>query len=91
MRDGLFVGDNKEPAFEKYGIYTRESFVSFAAQIDIPIMLAEDILDEMTGKENAVKEMVSRSFLSKNSKSVYYHIFEDKQCGYTNYKAKTNG
>jgi len=90
MRDGLFEGDYKEPYFEKYGIHTRESFISFAAKIDIRIKLAEDILDEMTDKEDVVKEMVNRSFLSKNSKSIYYHIFEDRQKRLNkNYKAKT--
>ncbi|HEY5462054.1 MAG TPA: HipA domain-containing protein [Hanamia sp.] len=79
MRDGLFEGDYKEPVFEKYGIYTRQSFLSFATRIDIPVKLAENILDEMTGKEDAVKEMVSRSFLSDDSKVTYYRIFDDRQ------------
>lgn len=91
MRDGLFEGDYKEPFFEKYGIYTRESFISFAAQIDIPIKLAEDILDEMTGKEDEVKEMVSRSFLSTTGKEAYYRIFDDRRKRLSkNYNAKTN-
>lgn len=79
MRDGLFEGDYKEPVFERYGIYTRESFLSFAGKINIPAKLAENVLDEMTAKEDAVREMVNHSFLSKESKSAYYHIFEDRQ------------
>lgn len=91
MGDGLFEGDYKEPAFEKYGIYTRESFISFAAQIDIPIKLAEDILDEITGKEDVVKEMVNRSFLSTSGKEAYYCIFDDRRKRLSkNYSAKTN-
>jgi len=90
MRDGLFEGDYKEPVFTKYGIYTRQSFLSFAARMDIPIKLAENILDEMIGKEDAVKEMVSRSFLSDDSKATYYSIFEDRQKRLVrNYGAKT--
>jgi len=79
MKGGLFEGDYKEPAFEKYGIYTRESFISFADKMEIPIKLAENILDEMSGKEMPVKEMVNRSFLSTAGKVAYYRIFEERQ------------
>ena len=79
MRDGLFKGDYKEAAFEKYGIYTRESFISFAAKMEIPIELAKNILDEMSSKEMTVKEMVNRSFLSNAGKVAYYRIFEERQ------------
>lgn len=79
MRDGLFEGDYKEPDFEKHGIYTRESFISLAAKMDIPIKFAENILDEMTGKEDMVRKMVNRSFLSSDSKVTYYHIFKERQ------------
>lgn len=79
MRDGLYEGDYKEPAYEKAGMYTRDSFISFASKMDIPVKLAESILNEITGKEQAVFEMLSRSFLSKAGISAYRESFSERQ------------
>lgn len=79
MNGGLFEGDHQEPAFEKTGIYTRASFISFAKKMDVPLKLAEIIIDELTGKEVPVKELISKSFLSDAGKTGYLKFFADRQ------------
>ena len=87
MRDGLYEGDFNEPEFQTTGMYTRASFTSFANKMEIPLKLAENILDEMTSKENAVKEIIGRSFLSDTAKTAYFKIFTDRQKRLSNQKA----
>lgn len=79
MRDGLFNGDHEEPAFMKTCMYTRPAFISFAGKMDIPLKLAENIIDELTGKEDAVRDLLSRSFLSDEAKIAYLKFFTARQ------------
>ena len=79
MHGGLFEGDYKEPAYQQTGLYTRESFISFALKMDIPLKLAELILNEMTGKQAAVSDMLDRSFLSEAGKAAYRKSFAERQ------------
>lgn len=79
MHDGLYEGDHNEPAYQEKGIYSRESFISFALKMDIPVKLAESILSEMTEKEAAVFDMLDRSFLSDAGKAAYRKSFTERQ------------
>jgi serine/threonine-protein kinase HipA len=79
MHDGLYNGDYNEPAYQERGIYTRDSFISFAGKMDIPVKLAETILNEMTGKETVIFEMLDRSFLSSEGKVAYRKCFTERQ------------
>lgn len=79
MHDGLFEGDYNEPAYQQKGIYTRDSFISFALKMDIPLKLAESILNEMTVKQAAVFDMLDRSFLSDEGKAAYRKSFIERQ------------
>lgn len=79
MRDGLYDGDHNEADFLETGIYRRKAFISFAEKMDIPLKLAESIIDELTGKEEAVREMIGRSFLSDKGKAGYLKYFRDRQ------------
>jgi serine/threonine-protein kinase HipA len=79
MHGGLYKGDYNEPAYQEKGIYTRESFISFALKMAIPLKLAESILNEMTEKKVAVYEMLDHSFLSTAGKAVYRKSFTERQ------------
>ncbi len=79
MHEGLYEGDYNEPAYQQKGIYSRESFISFALKMDIPVKLAESILREMTEKEVAVFDMLDRSFLSDEGKVAYRKSFTERQ------------
>lgn len=60
-------------------MYTRPAFISFAGKMDIPLKLAENIIDELTGKEDAVRDLLSRSFLSDEAKIAYLKFFTARQ------------
>jgi serine/threonine-protein kinase HipA len=79
MHGGLYEGDYNEPAYQERGIYTRESFISFALKMEMPVKLAETILNDMTVKETAVFGMLDRSFLSEEGKAAYRKSFIQRQ------------
>ena len=78
LRDGLYEGDMDEPPYRNYGIYTRQSFILFAEKAGIPTVLANQIIDELMRSIPKATEMIERSFLSKETKTGYIEIIDER-------------
>jgi serine/threonine-protein kinase HipA len=85
LHDGLYDGDMKEEPYQRYGIYTRQSFILFAEKAGIPILLANQIIDELMLSNMKAMEMIDRSFLSTEAKTRYREITDER---YRRFKLK---
>ncbi len=78
LHNGLYEGDMDEPSYRSYGIYTRQSFLIFAEKISVRASIAEKIIDESLKTVLSAKELIDRSFLSKEAKEKYRDIIRDR-------------
>lgn len=79
LNNGLFYEDFKEPEYQEYGFYTRQSFLSFANKSGIKKELAEKIIDQSVNAVDAAVEFIDRSFLTNDSKKIYVDIFQERK------------
>ncbi|HMF70469.1 MAG TPA: HipA domain-containing protein [Flavitalea sp.] len=78
LHNGLYDGDLDEQSYLDYGIYTRRSFILFAAKAGIRTALAERIVDECMASVQPAMEMIDRSFLSNEAKEKYKEIISER-------------
>lgn len=81
LRDGLYEGDYLESSYQRYGTYTRTSFINFAIKAGIHPKLAGATMDQLRSKLPQVKEFLQRCFLSKEAKTKYINIVEGRYLG----------
>lgn len=78
LQSGLYEGDINEPSFDKYGVYTRQSFLVFAEKTGVQLPIAEKIIDESIQSVLPAMELVDRSFLRKEAKQKYKDIVTER-------------
>ncbi|ULQ55990.1 HipA domain-containing protein [Flavihumibacter rivuli] len=78
LQDGLYEGDTNNPAYLRYGTYTRESFMEFAGKLGIPSNRSARVIDQMMQRIPKVAPLVQRSFLSEPLKEQYLRLMEEK-------------
>lgn len=78
LRNGLYLGDVEEPSYAKFGVYTKQSFMAFAAETGVQAAIAENIIDECTKSVLPAIEFIDRSFLSNKSKEKYKEILNER-------------
>lgn len=83
LHHGLYEGDMEESSYQKYGIYTRHSFMEFAKKITVRETIAADIMEESMNAIAPAMEMIDRSFLSKEAKEKYKDIIRERQRRFT--------
>jgi serine/threonine-protein kinase HipA len=75
----LYTGVNKSPHYEQQKYYGLPEFIGLARRLGINEARAVSIIDNMTGKEHAVRNMVEQSFLSGSLRKEYLRLFLEKQ------------
>jgi serine/threonine-protein kinase HipA len=78
LQGGLYEGDMMEQPYQHYGTYTYQSFILFAEKTGVQKSIAEDVLDKSMKSILSTKEMIERSFLSKESKEKYRDIINER-------------
>ena len=74
----LFSEDTTTPFYQKYGYLGKSHFLAFANRIGLIENRAKRILQEMLTQSNAVEQMVNKSFLSEEIKTIYFRKYQDK-------------
>ncbi|WP_316752396.1 HipA domain-containing protein [Pedobacter gandavensis] len=59
-----------------YGVYGQHAFSELAKRLGIPKQRAERILTQMLSSRDKVRDLISRSFLSKEAKEIYVNNYE---------------
>lgn len=73
FKDGYYT-----PSYEALGFYTRADFEEFARRIGVSGKIVSLVIDGFCSKEDDIKAMVGRSFLSSEAKYEYIEIFSDR-------------
>lgn len=74
----LYEGDYDSSFYSTYGYYGRANFLELAQRLSIQQKRAERILDNYVLNADKVKQMIAKSFLHPEAKSMYEKNFEDK-------------
>lgn len=85
LHDGLYPDDMHEEAYSKFGVYTYDSFMSFANKIGVAKEIAESIINRFLAVEKAACLMIDKSFLSREAKGKYKAVLHER---YRRFKLK---
>jgi serine/threonine-protein kinase HipA len=83
LHNGLYDGDMEEESYLKYGLYTRQSFMVFAAKIGVQVSLAEKIIEESMKSIFPAMAMIERSYLGKETKEKFKEIIGERHRRFT--------
>ncbi len=78
LEDALYNGDYLHPSFSHYGFHAYQDFYDFGLKMNLHPIRIQHFLNNFTSKTTAVKDLVARSFLSKELKALYIKLYEDK-------------
>ena len=78
LKDGLFENDYNTESFEKNGYYAFDDFFEFGIKIGLIEKRLKRILDKFRTKNNNVEQLIRGSFLTENSKKIYYDLYIDR-------------
>ncbi|RYE53847.1 MAG: type II toxin-antitoxin system HipA family toxin [Sphingobacteriales bacterium] len=78
LHGGLYNGDIDEQTFTEYGFYTGRSLLMFAGKMELPLVIAEKIINESMKLIIPATEMINRSFLSAGAREKYQEIIKDR-------------
>lgn len=78
LEDGLYDGDHLHPSFSHYGYYAYDDFYDFGIKINLLPHRIKKIIESFYNKENEVKTLVDKSFLSKDLKQKYMDLYREK-------------
>lgn len=78
LHNGFYEGDMEEASYRKYGIYTGQSFLAFAARIGIQNAIAAKVIVDATKAVLPAMEFIERSFLSNEAKEKYKVILGER-------------
>ncbi len=78
LKNGLFENDYNTESFEKNGYFAFDDFFEFGMKIELIEKRLRRILDKFRAENSKVKHLISRSFLTENSKKIYYNLYIDR-------------
>lgn len=74
----LYEHDIQTPFYQKYGYYGRPNFEELANRIGLLPSRAQMIIDQMLGRQDSVRTLISSSFLGSEAKEIYLLNYTDK-------------
>jgi serine/threonine-protein kinase HipA len=78
LSDALYNGDHQHPSYSHFGFYAYQDFYDFGIKIGLVPQRIEQFLEFFTSKTTEVKNLVARSFLSKELQQLYLQFYDDK-------------
>lgn len=78
LEDGLYDGDHLHPSFSHYGYYAYDDFYDFGIKINLLPHRIKKIIESFYNKENEVKTLVDKSYLSDELKQKYMDLYQEK-------------
>lgn len=78
LQDGLYEGDHLEKDFQKFGTYTKRSFINFAEKAGIKTEMAVSVLDAILKESPKSMHLIEQSYLSEEAKKKYIEIVQER-------------
>ncbi len=79
LTNGLYNGDYNYASYKIYGFYAFDDFMEFGRRIGLIPQRAKRMLFQFLQKEEAVLNLIKRSFLTEEIKKKYVNLYNDKR------------